>query len=461
MEVQAAQDIQDIQQVEMPDPVAMIRNMSIVYNTYFKNKDKDENLITSFLSGKYLTATCDETEKQFKVTNPGRWVSFNNTKIEFLSTGTFKKAETYVAIQKTNLGAPVDNLESIHRFMPIDVFESLSNLGMINTTLGRLLGYTPVVGKDFNGTHPAYREELYALIRKIDQPKEKDAVPAPEFGKHFLFQNRYITYITDISRGQTYTMNKINGELGLESKWSVFGWGNTKLWTEHINKISVNIAATVSAITIIYLDTYNWNIVSPQESAKLTAIFIKSPEFDVIVEAIPNLKASLELLKMDGVAFANKLNTYFAENGWPNLKCTTATPEIVHKQYTKYDFTKDSGAWGSIAVTDSIAAYKCEITYGGKDIISNKTGGWVYVADDDNLTMVRSAWCQRTTRWSKETANIIDQLDQWNFLDWLTGPFFEKIEMKPKEAAFVFKGRESNKEVRKAAAMQALRNALG
>jgi hypothetical protein len=102
--------------------------------------------------------------------------------------------------------------------------------------------------------------------------------------------------------------------------------------------------------------------------------------------------------------------------------------------------------------------YMVTLAHKGQNMIGiNSTySGYVAVADDDNFTMVQSAWCQRTTSWSKNIADVVDQrYNHWGIVEWFTGPFAERRQIHLDEAPLVFSG---NKHLDRAAKMQAIKD---
>jgi len=117
-----------------------------------------------------------------------------------------------------------------------------------------------------------------------------------------------------------------------------------------------------------------------------------------------------------------------------------AIPFVSISDRAIYDFT---GGYGESWDEYTEVGYLIVPEYDGVLYIGegSKHGGFVIVADDDNFTMLSSAWCQRATSWSKNISGIVDQeYKHWSFSDWFMGPFAEKVGLKMKDSKFIFKG---------------------
>lgn len=144
--------------------------------------------------------------------------------------------------------------------------------------------------------------------------------------------------------------------------------------------------------------------------------------------------------------FLERLNKHFEEKGFEKLKATKAIPLVKFGcTYMEHDFIKGY----MDTKVEHVDGYVVAVSYNGRPIIGHgsSSGGFIVVADNERFTMVQSAWCQRTTSWSKNVAHVVDQrYNTWDTVDWITGPFAQEHGVAIKEAPIVFDGRRpSNK----------------
>jgi hypothetical protein len=179
----------------------------------------------------------------------------------------------------------------------------------------------------------------------------------------------------------------------------------------------------------------------------------------------------VDLLRLSpGNIFKERINKYFADNGFPGLKATVVWPAINCGSYTEYDWSvhthndddddDDDGEYYQTKTID--AGYYLNISYNKKNIISKGSDtGFKYVSvkdEGDKIRLIHSNRCQHISAWSK---NVTDQgYSHWEIIDWITGPMAEEGSLIFSEAPAIFMGNKNLSIASKARrnALDALRN---
>lgn len=144
--------------------------------------------------------------------------------------------------------------------------------------------------------------------------------------------------------------------------------------------------------------------------------------------------------QLTGYEYNIKLNAYFIEKGYMSFKCPYSyhIAKDIKWQETRAD---------TYAVTnrhEMVPGYLIYFSYKNQKIVGygGTASGFITCADDDKMTVLETAWCQRVVAWSY--GKIVDQkYMSWALTDWLIGPFAEKIGMIFAEAPMVFAGKKN------------------
>jgi hypothetical protein len=159
--------------------------------------------------------------------------------------------------------------------------------------------------------------------------------------------------------------------------------------------------------------------------------YMKTAERNVWEEAFFN--------ELTGYEYNAKLNAFFVEKGFPSFKC----PYSYHiAKDIKWVETRVDTRQGTQR-HEMVPGYIISIQYQDKKIVgwNGSETGFITCSDDDKMTVLETAWCQRVVGWSY-TAVTDQKYMSWALTDWLIGPFAEKIGMSFAEAPMIFAGKK-------------------
>jgi hypothetical protein len=144
--------------------------------------------------------------------------------------------------------------------------------------------------------------------------------------------------------------------------------------------------------------------------------------------------------QLTGYEYNKKLNNHFVDKGFPSFKCPYS-----------YHIAKDIKWWESTVTTrevtkrhEMVPGYYIAIDYKGNKVVGwrGEQSGFITCADDEKMTVLETAWCQRVVAWNYTL--VTDQKYMtWDLIDWLIGPFAEKIGATFAEAPMIFAGKKA------------------
>ncbi len=221
-------------------------------------------------------------------------------------------------------------------------------------------------------------------------------------------------------------------------------------------------AASASPICLVCFDVQtNTLVLSPDLIHEFHELVLK--DFDkffsgTLSTQLQKLKELIQTLKPAN-EFREIINKYFESRGFSSFKVTATYPADFIGFTTRAPFKAKDAVHHNQPTED--LGYYLNISYKDKPYLGpnfSKLPGYVFVRPDYSL--VHSSWCQHVTRWSQDKDGVTDQeYKVWNILDWLTGPYAEKVDAKIDEAPFVFMGR-LNKSKEKAKVLAQMRDNL-
>ncbi len=220
--------------------------------------------------------------------------------------------------------------------------------------------------------------------------------------------------------------------------------------------------ATQTGFFAFHYDTVTHDFVLSQELEHQTHYLIKE-NLDNFKNCLGFPEAAALYAGRSGFEFRDALNAQFAERGFSKLKVTFAYP-TVHKPYLQVRHYQNENGMREHIDEDWTQGFWIQVSYNGHPILGNKSrqSGCVSVQDDGRMSLIESSWCQRVSKWSKHTAQVIDQHNKhWQIADWLVGPFAEQFGLHIDEAPFVYMGNHAkNTKQRKAEILEKLRQGL-
>lgn len=132
------------------------------------------------------------------------------------------------------------------------------------------------------------------------------------------------------------------------------------------------------------------------------------------------------------------LKPHFEAKGFKNFKISGKSIGIYNLSYYEVDLKSKQ----NVNVNKTRLVINAEVMYKNKHIIGDKSdnGGFVLISAEGDHRMVYSAWCQRSVRWAYDAGFCDQKYDWWDIVDWLSGPFAEKVNLKMDEFQFVHMG---------------------
>lgn len=143
--------------------------------------------------------------------------------------------------------------------------------------------------------------------------------------------------------------------------------------------------------------------------------------------------------QLTGYEYNAKLNAHFIEKGFPSFKCNYSYH--IAKDIKWVESRADTRAYEN--KHEMVPGYIISISYKDSKIVgwNGSQTGFITCADDDKMTVLETAWCQRVVAWNYGL--VTDQkYMSWALTDWLIGPFAEKIGMTFQEAPMIFAGKK-------------------
>jgi hypothetical protein len=152
--------------------------------------------------------------------------------------------------------------------------------------------------------------------------------------------------------------------------------------------------------------------------------------------------------QITGYEYAEKLTKYFAWRGFASVTCPYA-----------YHIAKDI-QWKEVNATTreytqmrrQEAGFYISVNHKNNPFIGwdGEHSGFITCKDDEKMTVMETAWCQRVSGWSYAAGLIDQKYLSWELVDWLVGPFAERVGAKFAESPMVFEGKKSvTKETKK------------
>lgn len=324
-----------------------------------------------------------------------------------------------------------------------------------------------------DGVFKAFHQDIMKTIDLFyndeEAEEEEDEAPSINFEGVFMINDRYIPYATEAKGlGRNIYQIKEDGFAKVKTIEGV-GYTNEESASNYVKELiadklisgigatNYDLSSMNSAILFAY-DTHKHEFVYGLEI--LDAVFnLIRENGDRAPKQIRDIVFGIEGTPME---FYNKFKEDFRAAGADEIDINMMVPYLTTCSYNKFDYKTNRNK----GVMKQVYCYDTWISRNGEGFIGyrSSSGGYLDARIDresDHIRLVQSMWCQRVSRWSKYTLNVVDQhYDIWPLADWLTGPFAEKIGIEIGQAKLLFGGAKSSKADRKKKAIQMLKNKL-